>query len=80
MGEWQPIETALRNKRIDLGQLYASGMFVRAPDCYWHKKMARWMCKHHDKDGYSLIRMPFTPTHWMPLPTPPSPAPEKESR
>ena len=72
---WQPIETAPKNgDRLDLGSAYTTkdGLkFLRAPDCYWHKKKASWMCKWYGRDGYSAIQAPFNPTHWMPLPDPP---------
>lgn len=68
---WQPIETAPRDgkDRIDLFDM-ARGL--RAPDCYFHRKAGRWMSKHYDREGFSVLRLPFQPTHWMPLPTPPT--------
>jgi hypothetical protein len=72
MAEWQPIETAPKDgTRIDL--FGTSGRHqLRVPDCYWHRKAQRWLTKHHDKDGYSALRLPFAPTHWQPLPAPPA--------
>ena len=72
MTEWRPIETAPRNKKVDLGQAYGKGKFVRVPDCYWHRKAKQWITKHHDRAGYSALRLPFEPTHWMPIPSPPA--------
>ena len=75
MTGWQPIETAPKNgTRIDLGCLSAK-CFTRAPDCYWHKKAHRWISKWCGKEGYSALRLPFTPTHWMLPPPPPEPKP-----
>jgi hypothetical protein len=70
--EWQPIETAPKEgvSRIDLyGVVGKKGK--RVPNCYWHRKAGQWMTDCHDKDGFSFLRLPFKPTHWMPLPEPP---------
>lgn len=76
---WQPIETAPKNRKIDLGSLHEKG-FKRAPDCYWSRKRQVWNCDHHDADGYSLIRLPFTPTHWMERPASPGVTPVESRR
>jgi hypothetical protein len=74
MSEWRTIDSAPKNRPIDLGQRYMSrgkARFKRVPDCYWHKKTGRWNCIHRDRDGYSLLRLPFAPTHWMEITPPP---------
>jgi hypothetical protein len=78
---WLPIDSAPKDgARIDLGCHYTNGKWHRAPDCYWHKKAGRWVSPHHDKEGYSVLRLPFMPTHWMPLPSAPTPAVEEGER
>lgn len=71
---WRPIETAPQKQRVPL-------MIG-----YWHK--ARWVCRVAVLDAVADGDEPFmrwlalpnyqhiTPTHWMPLPAPPSPTPE----
>jgi len=71
---WRTIDSAPKNgkARIDLGAFGRGDKYwKRVPDCYWHKKMGRWITKHQDRDGYSALRLPFIPTHWMPRPAPP---------
>lgn len=64
-GEWQPIETAPR----DGTELLVSGFEFDEP------REGRWVCcaeyvnrEWVEKSGLSL----YPPTHWMPLPPPPS--------
>lgn len=62
---WQPIETAPKGTKIDLFDATAG---IRAPDCYFHKKAQKWMCKWYGREGYSALRLPFSPTHWCATP------------
>jgi len=76
--EWQPIETAKRDRRIP--------SLAYVPDegdgSAWSRQIAEW-----DDDYYGLPTRPFwrylreqseaycrahQPTHWMPLPDPPA--------
>ena len=59
---WQPIETAPKDERILLGGFYASGNF--------DVEVGAWVFTHR---RWPYIGDKF-PTHWMPLPAPPSPA------
>lgn len=74
MSNWQNIDTAPKDgkDRVDLGAFVGNQQkWLRVPDCYWHRKAKQWMTKHYDKDGYSALRAPFYPTHWMLRPEPP---------
>ena len=77
MSEWQPIETAPKDKRILLyrptapewwmvmGGRYDSDKYAKNPKPYW------------STDNWSLGKMEQrqnAPTHWMPLPEPPKSA------
>jgi hypothetical protein len=68
--EWQPIETAPKDGRkmfvvIAVGTIpfpVSLSTYTSDPWCVWRK------------DGGGFARWPhdFPPTHWMPLPPPPS--------
>ena len=73
---WQPIETAPRDRAIDLWAEDKGLMMPprRFPDCYWDQEYREvrgiltrangpWKCIHGG--------VPDNPTHWMPLPIPP---------
>lgn len=77
MSEWQPIETAPKDKRILLyrptapewwmvmGGRYDSDEYAKNPKPYW------------STDNWSLGKTEQrqnAPTHWMPLPEPPKSA------
>ena len=62
MGEWQPIETAPKDGRDLL--LYPS-VFVGVPVHVGKFYGGAWRMQH--------LAMGRDPTHWMPLPDPPSP-------
>ena len=71
--DWQPIETAPKDgSKVDLFGTLGKKYRRRATDCYWHKKAGRWHTHTHDNDGYSALRLPFEPTHWMRPPAPPA--------
>lgn len=68
--EWQPIETAPRDERIDL---WSGG--ERVPDCFWMDGY-KWRDDDLPKDCFvymdgDLCYDVYQPTHWMPLPQPP---------
>jgi hypothetical protein len=71
MSEWQPIATAPKDGTpIDL---WISGSNRRFADCRFHRGMWQhwWMdCFGSGMDWQSLDS--HKPTHWMPLPTPPT--------
>lgn len=75
---WQPIETAPRDgARVDLWivRLSSSGRHHdehRVPNCYWDARKDRWRTSWLRADGHPPIPANYVPTHWMPLPAPPS--------
>ena len=66
--EWQPIETAPKDKEI---LLYSDS------DGYgisgWNEEHQRWYVYNHYEEQLYL----FPATHWMPLPDPPKEAVDK---
>ena len=72
---WQPIETAPKNgTRIDLWAkswlpAFDRFEFRRFADCYWSK--GDTMC--NVKAAWAGLDREWHPTHWMPLPSPPTP-------
>lgn len=73
---WRSMDSAPKDgQRVDLAMFTKTGRWIRAPECYWHRKAERWISQWHDKDGYSSLRQPFVPTHWKPLDTPNTPGP-----
>jgi hypothetical protein len=72
---WQPIETAPRDGReIILGSVYGftcAGFWSDTPN-YWSDY--GWF-EESDRAACDATRKPFAPTHWQPLPEPPT-APE----
>lgn len=65
MAGWQPIETAPKDGREILGYTEEVGALVM----YWDTMSQE---QDHWSDGMSISY--WTPTHWMPLPAPPSSA------
>jgi hypothetical protein len=58
---WQPIETAPKNQRI----------LACVSNEYWNIEIVQW----HERDNawiYGDFDHWMQPTHWMPLPTPPT--------
>jgi hypothetical protein len=71
MKEWHPIETAPKDGTLVL--LHPSGHWTADvnSDCevgYWDVDCEEWIAAGSRADDYT------GPTHWMPLPEPPSPA------
>lgn len=67
MNDWKTIDTAPKDgTKVDL---WMNGR--RFVDCYWSKKNNVWYCLNSDKEGnrYKIYK---EPTHWMPLPQPPT--------
>lgn len=70
--EWQPIETAPKTGGRDSPFLARRKGSSLAPDgywslCYWSDRCSDWV-DYWDGEPSSL----HPPTHWMPLPSPPS--------
>lgn len=61
MNTWQPIETAPKDDEFVL--LWCADVSETAIVGYWGHR--RWEFAHCDS-------YPFEPTHWMPVPDPPS--------
>lgn len=69
---WQDIATAPRDgTAVDLWGHYAngSGFRFRMPGYFWED--GRWM-NEDGEDASDYPKYIFQPTHWMPLPTPPT--------
>jgi hypothetical protein len=71
---WRPIETAPKDgPAVLLGWFELPGMSGREVG-FWHTRESAWCNYHrvlHNKD--------YPPTHWMPLPAPPTRHPTKEA-
>lgn len=61
--EWQPIETAPKDRTALLLFLKSDEYRIGS----WQSENSYWM---DDSDYTALVRA-FEPTHWMPLPSPP---------
>jgi hypothetical protein len=61
MTEWQPIETAPKDGTRVLGADHQAVEIIYWADGYWYNQSVE----------ISLWRV-FPPTHWMPLPEPPT--------
>jgi len=61
---WQPIETAPKDGTDILGWHEIAGT---SQTCF---SKGEWVCPDWDEDRY--IHCTWSPTHWMPLPTPPT--------
>lgn len=76
--EWKPIETAPDGDHNAVIDLWAQGL--RYTDCQWgqptygrKKGVYGWVYQSgYDSDGPVAEWVP-QPTHWMPLPAPPTP-------
>ncbi len=70
---WLPIETAPKDGiKIDVGVLSRWG-FERHCDIWWSAKRDSWVFwGDNGFERYGEVRISFDPTHWRPLPSPPS--------
>ena len=67
--EWQPIETAPKDGRMVL--LFPSRCWAEDSD---RGEVGYWDNDFHDWGGLGSAAEDYTgPTHWMPLPSPPTP-------
>lgn len=83
MGEWQPIETAPDGEMVLLSIPDANrgnwgcevGMMLRNPEDPTGRGYSLW--SNGGPNGGSDLHFDamLPPTHWMPLPAPPNPAP-----
>ena len=62
--QWQPIETAPRDGTLIL--------IARMPCDYWHGIFVGYWNDTIDEWFYSAALLISQPTHWMPLPKPPT--------
>ncbi len=71
MSDWQPIETVPSDTDVDLWCRAADGSFssVRVADC---RKTVNGWATRGDYGWEPLADFSFVPTHWMPLPPPPT--------
>lgn len=62
LNAWNPIETAPKNKRIDLWCIGLGPKGTRFTECIWTRKHNEefWV----DSDDYRLANHGVTPTHW----------------
>lgn len=65
MSEWQPIETAPKDREILAFDQQIGVAIIR-----WDYTWVAWFDGRMVVDGYGDPEY-FTPTHWMPLPLPP---------
>lgn len=74
MNEWQSIETAPKDGRLI--DLWMDG--ERLPDCFWYSQCEEWGQRSHWQQKYAetgadcSFPVAGAPSHWMPLPPPPS--------
>lgn len=76
---WRPVETAPKDGRVLL--LYGVQLKRRIfGSGYWFQGVPGdgegWIAQAFHTQPSDDMRGSFTPTHWMPLPSPPSPTPE----
>lgn len=78
MSDWQKIETAPKDPDVAIllwGRYWSDdqGWFQRPLMGYWNDRSQRW-----EATGEPYHSYPFgvRPTHWQPLPEPPSPTEE----
>lgn len=69
MGEWQPIDSAPKMKTIIL---WADTSTPEFPN--WKMATGYWSAGHDVWiwDGHAVPPWEIQPTHWMPLPAPPT--------
>jgi len=80
MSDWRPIETAPKDGTIiDIGGRAFDGVFERWCNAHWEDRGGEegtWRGPWSDGYESELPDDRFVPTHWMPLPAPPSPTHE----
>lgn len=84
MSEWQPIETAPKDGARVLVTSYSTANWSDGVDrSYWQTQVAwlvcgEWITESHEDSQYGCVNIPYRnpyangPTHWMPLPAPPT--------
>lgn len=72
--EWQPIETAPKDRYISIkgkngpyGVNYWEAVAIWGIPRNWSRERGSWQTR----DGAVLYLAGYVPTHWMPLPDPP---------
>ena len=79
--EWQPIETApkdgtliiLWNSTKGLNRAYFGSWRVDSSEEHLEdSSLANWFDDSYDDFSLGYSSLPLNPTHWMPLPPPPS--------
>lgn len=79
MSEWQPIETAPKMKTLLLFAVTDIGEGGKINN--WKMATGCWCTGYENDDkrtpwewgGHQLMKYEIQPTHWMPLPRPPTP-------
>jgi len=70
MSEWQPIETAPKDgTQVDLW--CCSGSDLRYGERYVDAEFLGGKWKYYSDCYEGWVTISYTPTHWMPLPSPP---------
>lgn len=77
MSNWQPIETYVPKADIRESVLLSDGKWVC--EGYWHDEKGVWLPEGDVDDGSPGSGQYLYPTHWMPLPEPPT-SPSSDSR
>ena len=75
--EWQPIETAPKDGTDIIGYIPSDNMWGGVMGLKWHEPQTKkWDGREIIIDGYWCksvsTQSVCNPTHWMPLPTPPT--------
>jgi len=70
--EWQPIETAPKDRPIDLWvQETPDYRAHRVPDAVWDSVDENWREAGDSSFHFGQYMFPKVATHWLPLPPPP---------
>jgi hypothetical protein len=70
MSDWQPIETAPKDGLHVVCGFEKNGKIRTSRAQFSWLERGRWFSHYADK-GYGAYPIPFKPTHWKPLPSPP---------